>query len=81
MRSAIQITVYPAGRDQFRVMVGGRVLAVSDEPLKAAARVLLAEKADPATPIMCRRIGQADERSTVGAAAGPKGMRRVKPPA
>jgi hypothetical protein len=81
MRSAIQITVYPAGRDQFRVMVGGRVLAVSDEPLKAAARVLLAEKVDPATPIVCRRIGRADERSTVGAVAGAKVTRRHKPPA
>jgi hypothetical protein len=81
MRPAIQIIVHAAGRDCFRAMLGDRVLAVSDEPLQAAARVLLAEKVDPATPIVCRRIGQADERSTVGAVAGPKVTRRLKPPA
>jgi hypothetical protein len=81
MRPAIQIIVQPAGRDCFRATVGDRVLAVSEEPLQAAARMLLAEKVDPATPIVCRRIGQADERSTVGAAADPKGTRRVKAPA
>jgi hypothetical protein len=81
MRPAIQIIVHPAGRDCFRAMLGDRVLAVSDEPLQAAARVLLAEKVDPATPVVCRRIGQADERSTVSAVAGPKVTKRVKQPA
>jgi hypothetical protein len=81
MRPALQITVFPAGRDCFRAMVGDRVVAVSDEPLRDAARTLLAEKVDPATPIVCRRMGQADERSTVGAVAGPPKARRVKPPA
>jgi hypothetical protein len=81
MLPALQITVYPAGRDQFRAMVGGRVVAVSDQPFQAAARVLLSENVDPATPIVCRRIGRADERSTVGAVAGPKATRRVKLPA
>jgi hypothetical protein len=28
MPLVLQITVYPAGRDQFRAMVGGRVVAV-----------------------------------------------------
>jgi hypothetical protein len=78
MRPAIQIIVHPAGRDCYRAMLGDRVLAVSDEPLQAAARVLLAEKVDPATPIVCRRIGQADERSTVGAVAGPPKARKTQ---
>jgi hypothetical protein len=81
VRLAIQIIVQPAGRDCFRAMLGDRVLAVSDEPLQAAARVLLAENVDPATSIVCRRIGHADERSTVGAVAGPPKARRVKTPA
>jgi hypothetical protein len=79
--SALQITVYPAGRDQFRAMVGGRVVAVSDQPFKAAAQVLLSENVDPATPVVCKHIGRADERSTVGAMAGPRVTRRVKLPA
>jgi hypothetical protein len=81
MRPALQITVYPAGGDQFRAMVGGRIIAVSDEPLRDVARALLAENVDPATPIVCRRMGQADERSTVGVVAGPPKARRDKPPA
>jgi hypothetical protein len=81
MPPALQITVFPAGRDQFRAMVGGRIIALSDEPLRDAARALLAEKVDPATPIVCRRMGQADECSTVGAVAGPPKARRDKPPA
>lgn len=80
MLPALQITVYPAGRDQFRATVGGRVVAVSDEPFQAAAQVLLSENVDPATPIVCRRIGRAEERSTVGAMAGPEVTRRLKPP-
>jgi hypothetical protein len=81
MQTALQITVFPAGRDQFRAMVGGRIIAVSDEPLRDAARALLVEHVDPATPIVCRRMGQADERSTVGAVAGPPKARRLRPPA
>jgi hypothetical protein len=55
MRPALQITVYPAGRDQFRAMVGGGVVAISPEPLAAAARALLAERVDPRTPLVMRR--------------------------
>jgi hypothetical protein len=78
MRPTIQIIVRPAGRDYFRAMLGDRVLAEGLEPVQAAARVLLDEKVDPATPLVCRRIGRGDERSTVGAVAGPKATRRAK---
>jgi hypothetical protein len=37
MLPALQITVYPADRDQFRAMAGGRVVAVSDQPFQAAS--------------------------------------------
>ena len=81
MRPALQITVYPAGRDQFRAMVGGRIIAVSDEPLRDAARALLAEKVDPATPIVMRGPGKGFARSTVGAVAVTTEGEAVKPPA
>jgi hypothetical protein len=79
MRPAIQITAYPAGRDQFRAMVGDRVIAVSDQPFAAAARVLLTEHVDPATPIVMHQLGRGYKRSTVGAVAGPKVTKRRKP--
>jgi hypothetical protein len=72
MRPAIQITAYPAGRDQFRAMVGDRVIVVSDQPFEDAARALLAE-VSPATPIVMHHLGRDYEESTVGAVARPKG--------
>jgi hypothetical protein len=75
MHPAIQITAYPAGRDQFRAMVGDRVIVVSDQPFEDAARVLLAE-VTPATPIVMHYLGQGYERSTVGAVAGPPKARK-----
>jgi hypothetical protein len=38
-------------------LLGDRVLAEGSEPVQAAAWVLLDEEVDPATPIVCRRIG------------------------
>jgi hypothetical protein len=81
MRPALQITVYPAGGDHFRAMMGDRILAVSAEPLQAAARVLLTERVDPRTPLIVRQLGKGRMRSTVGAVAGPPKARRTKPPA
>jgi hypothetical protein len=72
MRTAIQITAYPAGRNQFRAMVGDRVIVISDQPFEDAARALLAE-VSPATPIVMHHLGRGDEESTVGAVARPKG--------
>jgi hypothetical protein len=80
MRPAPQVTAYPAGQDQFRAMLGDRVIAVSDQPFAAVARVLLAERVDPATPIVTHYLG-GYARSTVGAVAGSTVTRRVKPPA
>jgi hypothetical protein len=62
-------------------MVGDRVIAVSDQPFPAAARVLLTERVDPAAPIVMPHLGRDYEQSTVGAVAGPKVTRRGKPPA
>ena len=68
----IEIIVKPAGRGRFCAMVGGRMLVImSRTPFLTAARVLLADGVDPATPIRMRHEGSSviALRSTVGEAA------------
>jgi len=68
------ILVSPAGGGRYtaRDPDSGRVLATSREPFFAAARQLLAEGADPTTPLVMRWGGSSVDalRSTVGTAAG-----------
>jgi hypothetical protein len=68
----IEIIVKPAGRGRFCAMVGSRMLVImSRTPFLMAARVLLADGIDPATPLRMRHEGSSviSFRSTVGAAA------------
>jgi hypothetical protein len=76
MRPAIQITAYPAGRDQFRAMVGDRVIVVSDQPFEDAARALLAE-VSPATPIVMH-LGRVMRSPRLALWRGLKVTRRVQ---
>ena len=65
----IEIVVKPAGRGRFCAMVGSRMLVImSRTPFLTAARVLLADGVDPATPIRMRHDGSSviALRSTVG---------------
>ena len=57
---------------QFEAWVGERMLLVSREPFLAAARVLLGDGVDPATPLHMRHFGNTKVAmtSTVGKAAG-----------
>jgi hypothetical protein len=70
---AITISVAPAGSDRYtaRLAETGRILTTAREPLFVAARVLLAEGANPATKLLMRWEGSAVEalRSTIGTAA------------
>jgi hypothetical protein len=67
----LEITVRPRGRGQFAAFQGGRLLAVSSEPLCAAARILLAEGHPPGTTLGMRHQGAPDIalRGRLGAAA------------
>lgn len=66
------ITISPAGRGRFRASLGSRHLCTSPTPFLSAARVLLREGVDPATPLQQTREGSdtVDLCGTVGAAAG-----------
>ncbi|MHC2021457.1 hypothetical protein [Methylobacterium sp. CM6247] len=68
--SEVRIVVSAAGH-LFRVELNGRHLVTARTPLLAAARVLLAEGADPDTPISMSWAGSktVSMRSTVGRAA------------
>jgi len=65
------ITISPAGRGRFRASLGTCHLCTSDTPFLSAARALLRDGVDPATPLAMTREGNdtVDIRSTVGAAA------------
>lgn len=65
------ITISPAGRGRYHARLGTRHLCTADSPFTSAARVLLREGVDPATPLEMTREGSdtVDLRSTVGAAA------------
>jgi hypothetical protein len=67
----ITVIVDPIGLGRFRASLGDRVLCESRTPLLGAARVLLAEGVDPATPLAMRHrtSDTIAMRSTVGAAA------------
>ena len=68
----IVITVKPVDRyGTFDAYLGERLLTTSHQPFLEAARVLLAEGVDPATPLVMRHAGsQTDSlKGTVGAAA------------
>lgn len=73
--AAIEITVTPCqphSRGRFVARLGDRVLVKSTrQPLLDAARILLAEGADPAARIVMRHVGadHAALASTVGQAA------------
>src|SRR5262245_51465683 len=75
MPAAVEIVVaprQPRSRGRFEARLGDRVISKSTrQPLLDAARILLAEGADPETPIAMRHAGadHAALRSTVGAAA------------
>jgi hypothetical protein len=65
------IIIKPASPGKFEAYEGDRLLCVSRQPLLDAARVLLAEGADPDTPIAMRHVGADYDAltSTVGGAA------------
>ena len=75
MLHIIIIPAYVEGKrlhGRFVATLAGRQLCTSREPLLAASRVLLAEGANPETPIAARHAGADFDAmmSTVGAAAG-----------
>lgn len=65
------ITISPAGRGRYHARLGTRLLCTTDNPFLSAARVLMRDGVDPATPLAMVREGSdtVDLRSTVGAAA------------
>lgn len=65
------ITLSPARKGRFNASLGSRLLCSSDTPFLDAARVLLQEGVDPATPLEAihESDGTIGSRSTVGAAA------------
>jgi hypothetical protein len=67
----LELVAAPAGAGKFAARLGGRELCAS-KPFLDAARVLLAEGADPATVLQMRHEGGSTPalRSTVGTAAG-----------
>lgn len=70
----ITITVRPRHFKpwMFEARLGDRLLCVSETPLLTAARMLLSDGVDPATPIAMRHEGADHDAltSTVGVAAG-----------
>lgn len=66
------LTIAPASRaGRFLALDGTRLLCTSRTPLLSAARVLLAEGADPQAPLAMRHVDSdtVAMRTTVGAAA------------
>jgi hypothetical protein len=65
------LSVRPAKAGKFEACVSDRLLCTSRQPLLDAARMLLAEGVDPATPIAMRHEGTGTDSltSTVGKAA------------
>jgi hypothetical protein len=68
----LELTVAPAGAGKFTAWLDDRELCTSTKPFLAAARVLLAEGADPETVLQMRHEVSTVPavRSTVGTAAG-----------
>jgi hypothetical protein len=68
------LELVPAGASKFTARLDGRDLCVSTKPFLDAARVLMAEGADPATVLQIRHDGSATValRSTLHA-HGPSG--------
>jgi hypothetical protein len=69
------ISVRPGKDGKFEARVDGRLLCTSRQPFLNAARTLLAEGVEPATPI----IMQHSPMSTVGSSQA-QSQRRTEPP-
>src|SRR5262245_45037284 len=70
-QAAMILSVRPAKSGRFEARVGDRLLCTSRQPLLDAARIMLAEGVDPATPLTMRHERSSTDSlsSTVGKAA------------
>ncbi len=68
----LTITISPAGKGSYHARLGSRLLCTSKTPFFSAARVLIADGADPTTTLAMAREGSAvvDLRGMLGPAAG-----------
>jgi hypothetical protein len=68
----LTITISPAGKESYHARLGSRHLCTSKTPFFSAARVLIADGADPAAILAMTREGSAvvDLRGRLGSAAG-----------